>query len=607
MKAFSMKKYKDDLPLKTIAKIRKILNDAGILTIETLWRNSADGYYSVHLTIQNTSLATNGKGTTYEYALASAYGEMMERLQNQALFRLNRDLNPEVLPHNGFYYAPDEKKMSLEEVLNSEDDWLKTQMSQIKPDIDKRALLRKWQLVSYEDIPSDFIALPYFGLKNKRLSYIPIKMVLKMYMSNGMCAGNTAEEALVQGLSEILEREANKRILKERIVPPTIPREYLKNFARIDGMIASIESNGNFEIIMKDCSLGKGYPIVGAIFINKDDQTYFVKFGAHPVFEIAAERTLTELLQGQEVKNMMGATEFCYKQAIEDEYLNLLGILTCGAGYYPIEIFSQKCSYEFKEFADVTPLNNKEMLMHLVNLLEKNGYEIFVRDVSYLGLPSFHVIVPGMSQVETIDDMQAADEYAEFNRIKRYVRNLSQASIQEIQEIINFMNKVKPGNAVSVMELLNIPIQKGLPWYYTNIILFKTALSYKIGDFTNAYTSFNDFLQFFRPNACDKSQLTYYKCVRDYIGTRIDGLEEKDSIAILSVFYPPQTVYGVINDFSDPQQIFKYGLINCWNCDTCEFKKCCSYDEMEKVYKVIKDKRAASNIDQNNLKQLVEL
>ena len=96
MDLISVRKYKDELPLNTINKIRNILNDLGILTVEQGWAHSADSFYSVTVSVANTTLSTNGKGTTYQYALASAYGELMERLQNQAPFRLNTDVSQEV-------------------------------------------------------------------------------------------------------------------------------------------------------------------------------------------------------------------------------------------------------------------------------------------------------------------------------------------------------------------------------------------------------------------------------------------------------------------------------------------------------------------------------
>lgn len=44
-----------------------------------------------------------------------------------------------------------------------------------------------------------------------------------------MSAGNTIEEAVVQGLSEIIERYIQRRLFIEKPVLPTIPDDYIKN------------------------------------------------------------------------------------------------------------------------------------------------------------------------------------------------------------------------------------------------------------------------------------------------------------------------------------------------------------------------------------------
>lgn len=604
----SQLKYKDELPLNTINKIRKRLSDLGLLVTETVWKNSVDGFYSVSIKVENTSIATNGKGASSEYALASAYGELMERLQNQATFRLNLDLSPDALEYQGFYYAPDEKKLSINDIINSGEDWINLQMSRLDPSTDKRQLLKLWQAVSYEDVPADFIALPYFSLNTKRLSYIPVKMISKMYMSNGMCAGNTPEEALVQGLSEVMERYVNKRVIYEKITPPSIPHDYLEQFPQIVSMISEVKASGNFDVDLKDCSLGQGLPVVGVIFINKSDQTYFVKFGAHPIFEIAAERTLTELLQGQDIGNMLGVREYSYKLDLNDEAANLMGILVNGSGCYPAEFFSRNFTYPFNGFKDVSNLSNRDMLKYIVELLAENQRQVFVRDVSFLGFPSFHIIVPGMSEIEEINDIKAITDYAEYNKIRKYIRNLEQTDKREATEINDFITRFSYSSEASVADILNLPMRRPLPWYYANIDLFITALYYRIGDFTNAYKAFDKYLRYIQSTQNNNNLVTYYRCVKDYIGTRIDQLSESETFESLSVFYPPEVIQGVINEFGNQELLLSYlGQFNCWNCDSCHFQIACLYKGIEKVYRILKDNYVANKVDQDHLRLTLSL
>ncbi|SDF51009.1 YcaO-like family protein [Sporomusa acidovorans] len=606
---FSTCKYKDDLPLKTITKIRNILTDLNILAVETGWKNSADGFYSVTVTIRNTNLATNGKGTTHEYALASAYAELMERLQNQAFFRLNYDLREDALGYQGFFYAPDEQLVSMEDFLNSNEEWPSIQFNKTPRDTDIQELLQKWQQVSYEKIPADFIALPYLNMNSGRISHIPIKMVSKMYMSNGMCAGNTTEEALVQGLSEVLERYVNMRILVEEITPPDIPLEFLKQHPSIYRMIQEIEKSGNFEVIMKDCSLGQGFPVVAVIFLNKDDQSYFVKFGSHPIFDIAAERTLTELLQGQEVRDMMGTKEFFYRSPVNEDHENVLGILVNGSGYYPTRFFTANYSYDFTEFPAIEADSNKQLLEYLFSLIKGSGHQIFVRDNSFLGFPSFHIIVPGMSEIEQFFDIKPIDEYAKYNKTKEYIRNLPELTQAEADEIIQFFCSIPYHKGSSIANILNLTIKKSLPWYYVKIDLFLSALHYWKGDFVNAYYALERFLDFSRhmqSGVFERGLYNFYKCIRDYFGARADGMEGGDIVTLLSKFYPVPMVQGVIDEFGSVEQFFDvFGYFSCWCCEKCDYSEGCSYIEHEKIYKILKEEYAKKQVNQATLSRLV--
>lgn len=595
MNVLDSKKFKDDLPLNTINKIRNILNELGILAVEKDWQNSANGYYSVNLMIPDTNLFTNGKGTSYEFALASAYGELMERLQNYSFLRLNKDLSDEALAYKDFYYAPDEKALSIKDILASKDDWFKFQLSHIKKNIDSKSLLEKWKSVSYESVESDFIGLPYVNYHNGTLSYIPIKMLLKMYMTNGMCAGNTLEEALIQGISEVLERYINKKIIRDKITPPTIPSDYIKNFPKIENMLQNIISKGNFSVILKDCSLNEGYPVVAAIFINHDNQSYFIKFGAHPVFDIAVERTLTELLQGQNIKNMNGVREYSYTSEIKNEYMNLLGILVNGSGCYPREMFTHNPSYPFNSFVDVSYLNNKEMLTYLLQFLKAKRFDLFVRDVSFLGFPSFHVIIPGISEIDDFDDIETINSYGKYNQIKKMLRNIETASEKDTQDLYEYLEK-NYNNQGSVTQLLNLPTKDTLPWYFTNINLFFTALHYKKYNFSEALKHFN---KFFNLRSFDQKFYVYYKCVRDYLGTRIDNLSETNAIANLATFYPLTIVQQVVQDLRDPKNIFRFGHLKCWDCHICQIQHVCLYQAEENVYLKLKARHSTSRIVQN--------
>lgn len=598
--SFAGMKYKDELPLRTIGRIKDILHGLGLLPVETVWRNSVRGFYSVTVTIAGTELSTNGKGVSQEYALASAYGEMMERLQNQCTFRLSFDLSPGALRHQGFYYAPDEKAFSAAELLACGEEWMGTQLGALDAAADPAALLRRWQGVSYEEVGADFVALPYCNLHTGNISHIPVKMASKMYMSNGMCAGNTPEEALVQGIAELFERHVNQRVVREKITPPTVPGEYIARCGRLAAMIAAIEASGDCRVVLKDCSLGRGYPVVGVIYVNRADASYFVKFGAHPVFEIAAERTLTELLQGQDIRKMMGTRDFSFAGPGDDAH-NLMGILVHGSGVYPSELFGPGESYPFREWPEVPAADNKALLRHTLGLVEAAGGQVYVRDVSFLGFPSFHVLIPHFSEIETFADTASIDDYAAYNEARRLIRRLDRLSAAERETVIDFLRRLPYSPDASALEFLNTPVTDpaAFPWYYSSLDLLLTALLAKSGDLAGAAEVFGRFVSFTRQGSRPGGVVTYYRCVADYLNARATSRTDGEIAATLALFYPADVVEGVTREFGDPEKLDSYqGNLNCFDCAACSFRSACLHRATERVYLLLKDRQAASPIDQ---------
>ena len=79
---------KDCLPQETIERIERILDRNGIKTYISEQKKASPQIYSVRIEFSNfKGLGTNGKGITKELAIASAYAELMERLQSGLLIR----------------------------------------------------------------------------------------------------------------------------------------------------------------------------------------------------------------------------------------------------------------------------------------------------------------------------------------------------------------------------------------------------------------------------------------------------------------------------------------------------------------------------------------
>ena len=626
-------KYKDDQPIHTINRIRNILSDLGILTVEH-WVNSISGIYSVRVNIVDTGVGTNGKGTTPAYALASAYGEFIERLQNHILY-WEIFLSPTALNHGGFKLALDEKYLSLQEVANSNNELLKNvipegitsqdssnrlaqKISEWFPSEANRSnradLVQKWSQAIPNGWTDTFVGIPFYQVSDGSLCYVPYQILRFSYGSNGMSAGNTPEEALVQGIAEIFERHVIKEIITKKITPPTVPLDYLQKFPSLLALIQELERTSDCRVIVKDCSLGQGFPVIAVMLIDQAKQSYFVKFGAHPAFSIALERCLTEILQGRDLSQRLSwmMRSFTFSDQQVNHPANMANIIRIGTGSYPNEFFSQRNSYLFQEFPGVQGLTNQELLHQLINLIQEKGYSLLVRDVSYLGFPSFHVLIPGMSEILDVDTSYLETLGILF-RSYHGLHNLAQASDQELKRIITYLIRRMPYalEADNLVSLLGFHVTAFFPWNKIPNFMFIGQALYKLGKIQEAYGMMRQLVQAIQEldqAEQDKAQLSYYKCIRDYLKARTEMVNIDEIKGILQLFYPSELVIRVVTEWGNPDEVLKnFGRLNCWNCAECDFRPYCSQELISNIHMKLKEQEAQNPIDQRHLKNLFDV
>ena len=620
-------KHKDDQPANTINRIRRILQNLDILTVEH-WFQSGDSMYSVRVEIAGTNIGQNGKGTTQEYALASAYGEFIERLQVGTLYQ-SADLGSAALMAEGFYYAPDEVYASVEHLLENggpvvdfllapgaaklsnstetESIWADKMTQWFGRDDQeiKRALLIEWAGETAADCRTDFICLPYYSLKDERLFSIPVQMLRLPYLHNGAAAGNTPEEALVQAMSEVLERYVHKQIMTGKVTPPDIPREYLEENSRLADMLNQLENHG-FNVMVKDCSLNLGIPIVGVIIVDQRCRSYFVKFGVHPSFEVALERCLTEVAQG---RNLFGAnrdwmTRFQYNDEAALTPLNAYNVVRTGAGSYP-ESFLANNSCLFSGYPTVEHLSNQALLKQLTAILLKLGGDVLIRDLSYLGFSTYQVIVPGISEVFEYDSTRLRLE--KFRReVRQIAKNLPTASTSQLNKVVSYL--VKRAGFVFETDCLGqlpgIALRLDFHWNKTPNYEFIGAALYKMGKTAEAAGIMRQLAH--SPSVKTVAGLElYYSAITDYLAARAEGHDELKTRSLMTVFYGIELVTSVEEQWQDPQKVLdKFTTLPCWDCQACPAQESCSSQKLLAIHKKFKKEQVCNPIDQMRMQQI---
>ncbi|MDP2752605.1 MAG: YcaO-like family protein, partial [Rhodocyclaceae bacterium] len=295
----------------SIAAMQGRLTELGFHVEECSWLNPVPDIWSVHVRDRDCPLLfTNGKGASRLAALASALGEFFERLACQ-YFWAHYYLGP----RQGVVHYPQERWFALTNngANNGADngEW-PTQL--LTPELvrfyNPEGTLNADALVDFNsgDGERGICALPYVRQKDGVTVWFPVNIIGNLYVSNGMSAGNTRAEARAQALSEIFERYVKFYILREGICLPDVPASVIARYPRVEAGVRALREAG-FGVLVKDASLGGDYPVMNVTLLNPKDQGCFASFGAHPRFEIALERALTELLQGRALDALGGFPE----------------------------------------------------------------------------------------------------------------------------------------------------------------------------------------------------------------------------------------------------------------------------------------------------------
>jgi ribosomal protein S12 methylthiotransferase accessory factor len=254
----------------------------------------------------------------------------------------------------------------------------------------------------------------YYCVNTDDVVFLPERLLVASTGSSGMCAGNTAAEAITQGICEIFERFVLKQIYYGEPNLPDIPKALFKKYNACTVFINGFEERG-FEVIIKDCSFGGRYPVVG-VFLRKGNFCVF-KLGASPHFSVATERCFTEIFQGRRVngiENVFVPIEGNYNSKSNDVFKRdkywdeqFYKTLTFDSGSLKSFILEKNTCFDEKNLFTFDNMSDTSTLVRLINRSVKDE-TLYIRDTSFLGFPTFYVYMPAFSTLY----------YSDFDNLK---------------------------------------------------------------------------------------------------------------------------------------------------------------------------------------------
>lgn len=378
-----LKAYKNASPMETVKRIRKILFDNDIFVIEvSQMKEPVTGVCSCRIILgdeglRELNIGTNGKGMNARYALASAHAEFMERLQNGALLWKVCGV-PDTIPGA--------VKVDRKEFRAITANMMKAfygERDDLEAVIDRYVFENeRYMKIELEDYQS-----------SERLA-LPAELINKMTGSNGMAAGNTRLEAIIQGLSEIFERAAIHTLFWNKITPPSISMEYFAGTDVYERLKCLFTRGISYTVF--DCSLGKGFPVIG-LLIEKGGR-YHMHFGADPSPITALERCLTEVFQGRTIDQLPLYPLLSEDAEIDELFFNEERQYTDSTGQVPAWMVRDISNNTFKGFDHPVTINDEDDMAYYLKILNNLGKKLYVCDCGMLGFPVVRLYVPGLTE-----------------------------------------------------------------------------------------------------------------------------------------------------------------------------------------------------------------
>ena len=304
-----------------------------------------------------------GKGATPEQSEASAVMELAERF-------------------SFFSFCKNQKNFFIDTYANLKDKALSFDAIAASVHDDSKDLGVTQKV--FENLPLEWTWA--YNLTRKEKVLVPFNWFLAINEFNGPSAGNCVEEALSQGISEIVERHVSSLVSRNRLTVPLIRPESASD-PLVRQMLDKYKKAG-IQVYLSDFTLGMGIPSVGVLAYDpktfpKESEIVWTA-GTTPDPQKALSRALTETAQlagdFNSGSNYVASGLPKFTRLQDAEYV----------------INSQKM-VDITDLPDISDNNIRIEVENCIAALATRGLEVIVIDTMHdrLRIPAFYTIVPG--------------------------------------------------------------------------------------------------------------------------------------------------------------------------------------------------------------------
>ena len=517
-----------DLPLEqTIANMSGLLANLGIKIEIASWRNIVPNVWSLHIRDAHSPMCfTNGKGSTKESAMASALGEYIERISCNHFYA--GEFWGEDIANADFVHYPNERwfKPGRKDALPAE---ILDKYSRGIYDPDGELRGSHLYDTNSGNVERGICSLPFVRQSDGEVVYFPTNLVENLFVSNGMSAGNTLAEAQVQCLSEIFERAVKREILEGELALPDVPQEVLAKYPGIVAGIKGLEEQG-FPVLVKDASLGGTYPVMCVTLMNPRTGGVFASFGAHPSFEVALERSLTELLQGRSFEGLNDLPRPTFVSNAVTEPNNFVEHFIDSSGIVSWRFFSAKSDFDFVEwdFSGQGENSNTEEAATLFGILKVLGKESYMAVYDELGATACRILVPGYSEIYPVEDL-IWDNTNKALLFRSEILNLHRLDDDSLEALLERLENSELDEYGDIATLIGIEFDENTVWGQLTVLELRLLINLALNEYEAARELVDAFLQY-NDNTLDRG--LFYQALSAVLEVLLDEEMELDDYVV---------------------------------------------------------------------------
>ncbi len=234
---------------------------------------------------------------------------------------------------------------------------------------------------------------PAWSLKDHQIRYLPLsycftatpfheEVLYSRFNSNGCAAGNTLEDAILQGFLELIERDAAAMWWYNKTPRPSVDLQGLP-LASLQRIEQTLVQNWSYWVL--DLTNDFQIPVMVAIGQHRETQYYRFGFGCHLDPILACQRALTELCQLIAI-NQPSNELFDFESVLPEPFLTSENDL-------PVQKLSN--------YAPLSHSDIKEDVFYCVDQAQRLGMDTLVVNNTRpdVELHTVKVVVPGLCHI----------------------------------------------------------------------------------------------------------------------------------------------------------------------------------------------------------------